>query len=72
LAAFNKWRLTPRLLAGDGRAAARLRRTIRFELLLGGAILAVTATFTTVTGPPALSDAAPAVRDYNCGAFRPG
>jgi putative copper resistance protein D len=72
LAAFNKWRLTPRLLAGDGRAAARLRRTIRLELLVGGAILAVTATFTTVTGPPALSDAAPAVRDYNCGAFRPG
>ncbi len=72
LAAFNKWRLTPRLLAGDGRAAARLRRTIRFELLLGGAILAVTATFTTITGPPALSDAdaAAAVRDYNCGAFR--
>jgi putative copper resistance protein D len=71
LAAFNKWRLTPRLLAGDGRAAARLRRTIQFELLLGGAILAVTATFTTITGPPALSDAAPAVRDYNCGALRP-
>ncbi|MHB8474858.1 MAG: copper resistance D family protein [Steroidobacteraceae bacterium] len=70
LAAFNKWRLTPRLLAGDGRAAANLRRTIRFELLVGGAILAVTATFTTITGPPALSDAAPAVRGYNCGAFR--
>src|SRR3984957_8924197 len=52
LAAFNKWRLTPRLLAGDGRAAARLRTTIRFELLVGGAILAVTATFTTITGPP--------------------
>jgi putative copper resistance protein D len=71
LAAFNKWRLTPRLLAGDGRAAASLRTTIRFELLVGGAILAVTATFTTITGPPALSDAAPLVRDYNCGAFRP-
>jgi putative copper resistance protein D len=71
LAAFNKWRLTPRLLAGDGRAAASLRTTIRFELLVGGAILAVTATFTTITGPPALSDAAAVVRDYNCGAFRP-
>jgi putative copper resistance protein D len=54
LAAFNRWRLTPRLLAGDRRAAAQLRDTLRFELWLGGAILAVTATFTTLTGPPAL------------------
>jgi len=54
LAAFNKLRLTPRLLAGDRRAVRGLRDTIRFELLLGGVILAVTATFTTVTGPPAL------------------
>jgi putative copper resistance protein D len=54
LAAFNKWRLTPRLLAGDGRAVAQLRNAIRFEMLLGGAILAVTATLTTLTGPPAL------------------
>ena len=54
LAAFNKLRLTPRLLAGDRRAVRGLRDTIRFELLLGGVILAVTATFTTMTGPPAL------------------
>jgi putative copper resistance protein D len=54
LAAFNKLRLTPRLLAGDRRAVGELRNTIRFELLLGGVILAVTATFTTMTGPPAL------------------
>ena len=54
LAAFNKWRLTPRLLAGDRHAVAQLRNTIRFEMLLGGVILAVTATLTTLSGPPAL------------------
>jgi copper resistance protein D len=54
LAIFNKWRLTPRLLAGDRRAVAQLRNTIRFEMLVGGVILAVTATLTTLTGPPAL------------------
>jgi putative copper resistance protein D len=54
LAAINKLRFTPRLLAGDRRAVRGLRESIRFELLLGGAILVVTATFTTVTGPPAL------------------
>jgi putative copper resistance protein D len=54
LAVFNKWRLTPRLLAGDGRAVAQLRNTLRFEMLVGGMILAVTATFTTLSGPPAL------------------
>jgi putative copper export protein len=54
LAAFNKLRLTPRLLRGDARAAGGLRASIRFELLFGALILAVTATLTTVTGPPAL------------------
>lgn len=53
LAVFNKWRLTPRLLAGDHRALAQLRNTIRLEMLVGGVILTVTATFTTLTGPPA-------------------
>jgi putative copper resistance protein D len=54
LAAFNKLRLTPRLRAGDDRAVRSLRLTIRLELLLGALILAVTATFTTITGAPAL------------------
>lgn len=53
-AAFNKLRLTPQLLAGDPRGLLTLRTSLRLELLLGGLILAVTATFTTVTGPPAL------------------
>jgi putative copper resistance protein D len=54
LAAFNKLRLTPRLLAGDVRALRSLRLSIRLELLLGALILAVTAAFTTISGPPAL------------------
>jgi putative copper resistance protein D len=54
LAAFNKLRLTPRLRGGDVRAARSLRTSIRLELLAGMSILAVTATFTTLTGPPAL------------------
>lgn len=54
LAAFNKLRLTPRLLAGESRAVRSLRASIRLESLFGVLILAVTATLTTVTGPPAL------------------
>ena len=54
VAAFNKLRLTPRLRAGDTRAVRSLRTSIRLELLLGVLILAVTATLTTVTGPPVL------------------
>jgi copper resistance protein D len=53
-AAFNKLRLTPRLLAGDSRAVRSLRTSIRFEMILGAVILAVTAGFTTLVGPPAL------------------
>lgn len=54
LAAFNKLRLTPRMRIGYRRAALSLRASIRLELLLGVLILAVTATLTTLTGPPAL------------------
>ena len=54
LAAFNKWRVTPQLMAGDSTAVRRLRRSIQLEMLLGVLILLVTATFTTVTGPPSL------------------
>jgi putative copper resistance protein D len=53
-AAFNKLRLTPRLLAGDSRAVRSLRTSIRCEMILGAVILAVTAGFTTLIGPPAL------------------
>ncbi len=53
-AAWNKWSLTPRLLAREVSAARGLRRSIMCELFLGGLILLVTATLTTLTGPPAL------------------
>ncbi len=53
-AAFNKLRLTPRLLGGDLGAVRSLRTSIRFELLLGTLILTVTAALTTLAGPPAL------------------
>jgi putative copper resistance protein D len=53
-AAFNKLRLTPRLLAGDFEAIRSLRTSIRLEVLLAFLILAVTAALTTLEGPPAL------------------
>jgi copper resistance protein D len=53
-AAFNKLRLTPRLLAGDAGAVRSLRVSISMELVLAGLILAATAALTTLTGPPAL------------------
>jgi putative copper export protein len=54
LAAFNKFRLTPRLLAGDAAAAHGLRRSIHAEMALAAAILLTTAVLTTLFGPPAL------------------
>lgn len=54
LAAFNKLRLTPRLRAGDAKAVRSLRTSIRLEMWLGVMVLAVTATLTTIAGPPAL------------------
>jgi putative copper resistance protein D len=51
-AAVNKLRLTPRIAAGDTRAAVQLRRSIGFEIGLGGLILLATASFTSFTGPP--------------------
>jgi putative copper export protein len=53
-AAVNKWRLTPRLRAGEFSARQSLRTSIRMEMLLGAAILGVTAALTTQQGPPAL------------------
>ena len=59
LAAFNKLRLTPALQTDPIRAGARLRRSIRLEAFLVLAILAATATLTTVASPerPARSGA---------------
>ncbi len=54
LAAFNKLRLTPRLLAGDAGAASSLQVSVRLELMLGLLVLAATAALTTIAGPPAL------------------
>jgi putative copper export protein len=52
LATYNKFRLTPRLLAGDRTAVASLQRMINAELVAIGAILATTAVLTTYTSPP--------------------
>lgn len=52
-AAFNKRRLTPRLLTHPA-AARQLCRTIQLEIALGLTVLAVTATLTTLLGPPIL------------------
>jgi copper resistance protein D len=54
LASMNKFLLTPALVRGDISAVLRLRHSITAELVVAGVILVVTATFTTVTGPPAL------------------
>ena len=54
LAAFNKMRLTPRLSAGDTGAARILLRSIHAEMVLAVLVLLVTATITTLIGPPAL------------------
>ena len=51
LASYNRRRLTPRLLAGDGTALKTLQRTINVELALIAAVLAVTAILTTYTSP---------------------
>ena len=52
LAAMNKMRLTPALLAAAPGAGDRLRRSIWFEAALVGAILLTTAAVTTVSSPP--------------------
>ena len=51
LAAVNRLRLTPALLAGDAGAAARLRRSIGLEFAAVSAILVTTATLTTIASP---------------------
>jgi putative copper resistance protein D len=52
IAALNKLHLTPRLLHGHAKAFIQFRRTVRTEMVLGALILLITATFTTLTGPP--------------------
>ncbi|MDP9009490.1 MAG: CopD family protein [Pseudomonadota bacterium] len=52
IAAVNKLYLTPRLLRGDPRAFTQFRRTVQTEMVVGALILLITATLTTVTGPP--------------------
>lgn len=54
LAAFNRLRLTPALLAGDSRAGARLRRSIGCEVAAVCVIALTTATLTSVSSPEAL------------------
>jgi copper resistance protein D len=54
LAAINKLKLTPRLLAGDLAAVGSLRRSIHAEMALAALILLATAALTTLIGPPAL------------------
>jgi putative copper export protein len=51
LAGYNRFRLTPRLLAGDQTAVQSLQRMINAELLVIGAVLATTAILTTYTSP---------------------
>lgn len=52
LAAVNKLRLTPALLASGPGASARLRRTIGLEASLVAVIFLTTAAVTTLTAPP--------------------
>ena len=51
LAAFNRLRLTPALLAGDAGAGVRLRRSIGVEFAAVLIILATTAILTTIASP---------------------
>lgn len=52
IAAANKLYLTPKLLSGDAGAVIQFRRSVTIEMIIGALILLITATFTTVAGPP--------------------
>jgi putative copper resistance protein D len=52
IAGVNKLYLTPLLLQGESKALLQFRHTVQMELIIGALILLVTATFTTLTGPP--------------------
>jgi copper resistance protein D len=51
LAARNKWRFGPRLLAGDAAAVPALRRTIAVEWVLIAVVLVATAVMTSLYAP---------------------
>jgi putative copper resistance protein D len=51
LAALNRLRLTPRMLAGDATAVLSFGRSLKAEMVLALLILSVTAAMTTLTGP---------------------
>jgi putative copper export protein len=51
-AAVNKLYLTPKLLNGDAKAIVQFRRSVQAEMVSAALILLITATFTTVSGPP--------------------
>ncbi len=51
IAAFNKFRLTPALAAGDGRARVRLMRSIRIELAVFSIVVAITAALGAMAPP---------------------
>lgn len=53
LAAYNKIRLTPRVLGGDTNAVKSLKTMINLELVVIGAVLVATAVLTTLTSPHA-------------------
>jgi putative copper resistance protein D len=54
LAAANKFRFTRRLVDGDWSAMVGLRRSIAAEMLIAGLILLISASITTLAGPPVL------------------
>jgi len=51
LAAANKWRIGPRIAAGDASALPSLRRSVLIEAVLIAAILIVTAVMTSLFSP---------------------
>jgi putative copper export protein len=51
LAAQNKWRFGPRLLAGDARAVPALQRAIAWEWILIAVVLVGTAVMTSLYAP---------------------
>jgi putative copper export protein len=51
IAAYNRFRLTPWVLAGNREARRKLSRSVAMELVLIGVVLAVTAVLTTYTSP---------------------
>lgn len=52
VAGVNKLYLTPQLLSGHAKAVVQFRRSVTTEMVIGALILLITATFTTIAGPP--------------------